>query len=285
MGHVGATQAVFLSSAWTLMVFLLAGQAARRWSGKVAMTGAAVTSVLLLSLGGRGNFFIGFLTLLIAWNYLKQGIRLQALVLAVVVLYAMMSAYGFVRDQAYRGADSANYLDAAGIPPLVQPLVYAFTYIRGGVATFRDLSALIPSEIPYQHGRLTLLPLSTLLPGHHEMADMFFKNILGHDFVGLGQPATPLGPLYGDFGLPGIFGGMFCFGLLVAALYGRMVSQPGVVRVLVYAWVMQTGLVGLFGSLFPYVSNLFVPLLWLGMDWFFAFVPPRVGERECSACS
>jgi len=278
---VGATQAVFLCSAWTAMAFSLAGHAARCWSGKAALAGVAVTSVLLLSLGGRGNFFLGFLTLLIAWNYLKRGIRVRTLALAVVALFIAMSAYGFVRDQAFRGTDSVGYLDTMGIPAPVQPMVYAFTYIRGGVATFRDVTALIPSEIPYQHGRLTLLPLATLLPGHHDMADMFFKNILGHDFVGLGQPATPLGPLYGDFGPPGIFAGMFGFGLLAGWLYRRMRDQPTVSRVLVYAWVMQTGLLGLFASLFPYISTLFVPLLWLGVDRFFSLAPPRIGDRAC----
>lgn len=283
VGRVGATQAVFLCSAWTLMAFLLAGYAARHWSGKAAFAGVAVTSGLLLSLGGRANFFLGFLTALIAWNYLKQGIRVRTLVFAVVALFVAMSAYGFVRDQAYRGEDSLNYMDAAGIPAVVQPLVYAFTYVRGGIATFRDVSLIIPSEIPYQHGRLTLLPLTTLLPGHHEMSDMFFKNILGHDFVGLGQPATPLGPLYGDFGLPGIFVGMFAFGLLAGGLYRRMQRQPTVGRVLVYAWVMQTGLLGLFASLFPYISTLFVPLLWVAVDRFFSLAPPQIGGRTCPA--
>jgi oligosaccharide repeat unit polymerase len=281
VGNVGVTQAVFLCSAWSVMAFLLAGYAARRRTGKAAAAGVAVTSVLLLSLGGRGNFFIGFLTLLIAWNYLKQGIRVRKLLLAVVALFVAMSVYGFVRDQAFQGSESVGYLDAAGVPAAVQPLVYAFTYIRGGIATFRDVTVLIPSEIPYQHGWLTLLPLATLLPGHHEMADMFFKNILGHDFVGLGQPATPLGPLYGDFGVPGIFAGMFGFGLLAGGLYRRMERQPTAGRVLVYAWVMQTGLLGLFGSLFPYISNLFVPFLWVGVDRFFTSVPPPIGDRPC----
>jgi oligosaccharide repeat unit polymerase len=281
VASVGVTQAVFLCSAWSVMAFLVAGYAAQRWTGKAAAAGVAVTSVLLLSLGGRANFFLGFLTLLIAWNYLKQGIRVRKLVLAVVALFVAMSVYGFVRDQAFQGPESVGYLDAAGVPAAVQPLVYAFTYIRGGIATFRDVTALIPSEIPYQHGRLTLLPLATLLPGHHEMADVFFKNILGHDFVGLGQPATPLGPLYGDFGVPGIFAGMFGFGLLVGGLYRRMQRQPTAGRVLVYAWVMQTGLLGLFASLFPYISTLFVPLLWMGVDRFFTLSPPHIGDSPC----
>jgi oligosaccharide repeat unit polymerase len=276
----GLAQVVFLCSAWTIMSFLPAGYAAGRWRGKVAIAGVAVTSVLLLSLGGRANFFLGFLSLLIAWNYLKRAIRVRALAFAVLTLFLAMSAYGFVRDQAYSSTDSLGYLDALGIPGPVQPMLYAFTYVRGGVATFRDVTVIIPSEIPYQHGRLTFLPLATLLPGHHEMADMFFKNILGHDFVGLGQPATPLGPLYGDFGPPGIFAGMLSFGLLTGWLYRRMREQPTVGRVLVYAWVMQTGLLGLFASLFPYITTLFVPLLWVGVDRFFSLAPPRIGLRN-----
>lgn len=39
-----------------------------------------------------------------------------------------------------------------------------------------------------------------LLPGHHDTSDFYFKNLLGNDFVGQGQPATVLGLFCADFG-------------------------------------------------------------------------------------
>lgn len=274
VGNFGPTQAVFLCSAWTLVVLVPASCWMGRLGAWPAAMGVAAVAVLLLSMGGRGNFFIAVLTLLIAANYLRRQIRVREVMLGTAGLFAAFSAYGFLRDSAFGGTGSLGYLDQIGIPAAAQPLVYAFTYVRGTVATLRDVTAIIPSEIPYQHGRLTLLPLATLLPGHHEMADMFFKNILGHDFVGLGQPATPLGPLYGDFGGCGIVAGMFAFGLLCGHLYRRLRRRPTTAGVLVYAWVMQAGLFGLFASLFPYISTMFVPVLWLALDRWLGLAPP-----------
>lgn len=286
VGNYGPTQSVLLCSAWTLMALLPASYWLRQLGKRAAGAGVTVVSVLLLSMGGRGNFCIGCLTLLIARHYLKRRIRMRTVLVGTLALFAGCSAYGFLRDTAFRDTGSFAYLEQIGIPPAVQPLVYAFTYVRGTVATFRDITGTIPAEVPYQYGRLTLLPLSTLLPGHHEMADMFFKNILGHDFVGLGQPATPLGPLYGDFGGWGIVAGMFVFGMVCGRLYRSMRRRPATLRALVYAWTMQAGLFGLFGSLFPYITTLFIPLLWLALDRFLALPPPRLeavirGKAEC----
>jgi oligosaccharide repeat unit polymerase len=105
-----------------------------------------------------------------------------------------------------------------------------------------------------------------LLPGHHEMSDMFFKRILDSDFVGGGQPATLLGPLYGDFGLMGIAAGMFLVGVVAAGLHARMLSNPTVFRVLIYAWFMQTILFSLFGALIPYITTVWIPLFWWFLD-------------------
>jgi len=273
---LGPTHSLLLCSAWTLMIFLAAGY----WTGlvgkKAAVTAVGLTSLLLLSLGGRTNFFIGVLTILIGWNYLKRAVRLRTLILLVVVSFAAMSAYGFLRDVGAQGSDSSWSLDNLGIPGQVQPFVYSLTYVRGSVATFRDVTMIIPSEIPYQHGRLTLVPLATLLPGHHPLADAFFKDLLGHDFVGDGQPATPLGPLYGDFGPEGIFGGLFLFGILAGKTYGALRERPEVGTVLIYAWVMQSGLFGLFSGLFPNITSLFVPVLWIGLDRFLLLEPPHL---------
>lgn len=276
VGNFGPTQAIFLCSAWTLMVLLPAscwiGRLQKPWMF-IGLTGVAV---LLLSMGGRGNFFVGALTLLVASHYLRRRLGAWTLLAGALALFVAFSAYGYVRDTAFVDRDSFSFLEQLGVPAAAQPFVYAFTYIRGTVATLRDVVMIIPSEIPYQHGHLSLLALRTLLPGHHEMADMFFKNILGHDFVGLGQPATLLGPLYGDMGTAGIACGMFVFGAIAGSLYRRIRRQPTVRNVWVYAWATQTGIFGLFGSLFPYISTLFVPLLWCLLDWFLRFQAPAI---------
>jgi oligosaccharide repeat unit polymerase len=149
------------------------------------------------------------------------------------------------------------------------PLIYAYLYVRQPVETFQQVTEVIPRTIPYQRGLLTFGALRTLLPGHHEMSDMYFKQILGSDFVGGGQPATVLGPFYGDFGLTGILLGMFVVGMIVAQTYKWMGRNPTLFRVLIYAWVMQTLLFSLFGAIFPYITTIWIPLFWWAIhSWF-----------------
>jgi oligosaccharide repeat unit polymerase len=276
---LGPTHSLFLCSAWTLMTFLAAGSWTGRMSGWAAGIAVGLTSLLLLSLGGRTNFFVGLLTVLVCRNYLKRSVRFGTILLLVMVSFAAMSAYGFFRDVGAQGSESSWSLDELGVPGPIQPFIYSLTYVRGSVATFRDVSMIIPSEVPYQYGRLTLLPLATLLPGHHPLADAFFKDLLGHNFVGDGQPATPLGPLYCDFGAPGIFGGLFLFGVLAGKAYRALRERPEAGTVLVYAWIMQSGLFGLFSGLFPNITTLFVPLLWITLDWFLSLEPPQLRSR------
>jgi len=90
---------------------------------------------------------------------------------------------------------------------------------------------------------------------------MFFKNILGNDFTGAGQPATLLGPLYADFGILGITIGLMLFGLLVSSAYRRLLHSNRIVDVMLYAWLLQVGLFGLFATLFPSMATLWVGVL------------------------
>src|SRR5208283_1492690 len=86
-------------------------------------------------------------------------------------------------------------------------------------------------------------------------------------FVGAGQPASILGPLYGDFGAPGILAGMFLFGLITAKAYRGMIRRQTVLSVILYAWVLETAFVGLSASVFPYITTLSMPAIWIAFDW------------------
>jgi oligosaccharide repeat unit polymerase len=264
ISNYGVSEAIFLTSGWTLMVFLPVHlrlgekKRTRRW---LAFLLLAVVCLMLPSLGSRGFLFLGFLTALIACYYIGSRLRFGYLVLVSVCVFAGLSLYGYIRDSAL----SQGYVAIGGGDSLADfffPLYYAYEYVRGPVVTFRNVTQLIPREIPFQYGALTFGALRTLLPGHHEMADIFFKKIQGHDFIGLGEPATLLGPLYGDFGLPGIVIGLFSFGALSIKVYQWMSREPTAFRVIMNAWLAQTALLSLFGDLFPYINTLWMPLFW-----------------------
>jgi len=131
------------------------------------------------------------------------------------------------------------------------------------VTTLRDIVDIIPKAVPYQQGYLSFGALTSLLPGHHVSSDMFFRQILGLDFVGFGQPATLLGPMYGDFGILGIVLQMTILGFAFTRLYYRMLRKGETITALLYAWTSHAILFSLFGSLFTYFILAAVPVGWL----------------------
>ena len=227
-----------------------------------------VISMILLSLvglGGRSFFFAPVLTAVILYHYVRRPLRLKTVVAIVLVLFVSLSAFGYVRALTV-GSDFTEQLAEAGVPLPAQPFLYCYLYFRYTVATFRDVLEVIPNKVPYQLGTIALMPFQSLLPGHHRMSDYFFKDLLGNDFLGAGQPATVLAPFYADFGPAGIFGGMFAWGLLVTRLYQWMLRDGTAFSALIYAWTTQAGLFGLYGGMFVYLGTLFIPLSWVMLN-------------------
>jgi oligosaccharide repeat unit polymerase len=260
----GSAEAVMFTCAWSLIPMLTMYVWCRRPRRTVKIlcyAGVAISFLLLLSLGGRSYLIVPLLTTLVARHYGKRRFAIGKLALICTALFCGLSLFGYVRDTALNGSEFGE--DRMGVPGAVVPFVYAYLYVRYPVATFRDISAIVPEKIPYQYGALSFGPLATLLPGHHEQSDMFFKNILGSDFLGAGQPATLLGPLYADAGWLGIVAGLFLSGMLISNAHAWMLAAPSVIRVLLYAWGMQTLLLSLFSNLFPYITTLWIPLFWM----------------------
>lgn len=268
--HLAAT--LFSLSAYTVFLFFMVRFWTDRGHGSFArrlsfIGGAAIVAVLLLSLSSRSAFFIVALTALILYNYLRKPLRVGKVLLILVALFALLGVYGYLRDLTVK-SNMPQLLASAGVPRAIQPYVYCYLYIRYPVATLADVSRVIPNQVPYQDGAITLLPFTSFLPGHHEMSDMYFKNLLGNSFVGAGQPATALGPFYADFGAVGIFVGMLGFGLLLARIYRWMVRERTAFSVLIFAWVTQVGLFGLFAGIFTYLGTLLLPLGWFALNRF-----------------
>jgi oligosaccharide repeat unit polymerase len=256
----------FFASAYTVIFLLLV----KIWSGssllgsktRWLMVGAlAAIFLVFLSMAGRAILVPPILTGVILYHYVKKTLGLKSLVVGITLLFAALSVFGYLRDLTL-GDGAMSSMEDAGLPRSVQPFVYCYLYIRYSVATLRDVSAIIPSQAPYQYGAITSLPFRSVLPGHHEMADVFFKNLVGNEFIGAGQPATILGAFYSDFGPAGIFVEMFLWGLLLARLYRWMRRERSVFSAMIFAWVTQASLFGIFGGVFTYLDTLMIPLCW-----------------------
>jgi oligosaccharide repeat unit polymerase len=268
IGKYGPLEAVLFTASWTILVFV----AAHLWTRSqrpairtLAWLGLGVAAVILLSLGSRGYLFVPVLTAVVARHYLRKRFHVVKLAFLGLAIFMALSFYGYSRD-ATLSQGSFSLRGGSATQLAVFPAIYAYLYVRQPVETLQEVIRVIPLTIPYQNGFLTFGALRTLLPGHHEMSDMFFKQILGSDFVGGGQPATLLGPLYADFGPLGIVLGMFVVGVVVAVTHSWMLANPTVLRVLIYSWLMQTVLFSLFGALIPYITTLWIPLFWWVLD-------------------
>lgn len=270
------TSSLFLAA----FVFIDAARGgAKARSGPIFVISIIV--LCLVGLGGRSFFFPPVLTAVILHHYVRRPLRLKTAVAVVLILFMFLSAFGYVRALTVGGSFNEE-LAEAGVPPAALPLLYCYFYFRFTVATFRDVSEIIPSQVFYQHGAITFTPFLSLLPGHHHMSDYFFKDLLGNDFPGAGLPATVLGPFYADFGPVGIFGGMFAWGLLVTKLYRWMLRDGTAFSALIYAWTTQAGLFGLYGGMFAYLGTLVIPLGWLLLN---ILLERRAGRSDVAGFS
>jgi oligosaccharide repeat unit polymerase len=221
-----------------------------------------VLSLLIITLGGRSSVVCPLLTLVIARSYFKKQ-SLWKLVTVGAVGFGFFSAAGYFREAASLELAPAEYLtEYEGVPAPIIPVLYTSLYLRYTVSALRNLTEIVPNQTPYRHGALTFLPITAFLPGHRDMSDVVFKNMFGHEFEGSGEPATILGPLYVDFGWPGIFIGMSMYGLLLSWTYRRMRSRPTAVRIITYAWWLQNALVGIYCNGFISVLIFILPVFW-----------------------
>lgn len=258
LGEHGYLLFLFLSSTWTLMFFGAADlwRGVQRTLSPTLTFGILATGCLMVaSFGNRGFFLTPIVTLIILRHYWKGRIALGQLTAVLAIVLVVAVGYEYVRGSALKAdfgdtaLNDALYFDAAFM-------------IHANLSSFRDIVQTIPSAVPYQHGALTFGPLVQAFPGHHESSDMFFKRILGNDFLGGGQPGSLLAPFYGDFGVLGILAGMLLFGALSVKVYHWMEEHPTLFRVLIYAWLAQAALLSVYGALVTYFITLWLPFLW-----------------------
>jgi oligosaccharide repeat unit polymerase len=224
---------------------------------------ASLLGLALFSMGSRGFVFVPVLIAIIVRHYLARRWKFARLALVGIVLFTLIGIAGYMRDYS-----EVTALADMGFPSWVQPLAPGYLYIRAPIATFRDISALISSQGNFQYGALFLSPFAVLAPGHHLSSDLFFKKVLGHNFLGFGEPASLLGVFYADFGIVGIFVGMFATGLLARWLYQRVHCGRSLLSVLLFSYYSYVLLFSLFGNLFPYLSTLWIPLVFVAVDRF-----------------
>lgn len=267
LAHRGAIYQLFIYLAWTLIIFCPVWTWARGTKKRydwimIAAVPSLISVLIVLAGASRAPLVIPLVTLIVARSFLKHQ-PIWKLATVAAVGFATLSTLGYFRGMlSSTSAPEVSLLEFVGVPPALAPVADMSIDLRFSVGALRDLTKIVPSSIPFQHGAMTLLPLTTFLPGHRDMSDIVFKNMLGHDFEGAGEPATILGPLYVDFGWTGVFLGMCLYGVLLSWTYQRMKFQPTAPRIITYAWWMQNCLWGIFCNGFINVYVILLPLFW-----------------------
>ena len=198
-------------------------------SGKLLLGAAVAEFVLFLALlGSRTLVVVPILLLLVAWNELRQPLRLRVLVPAAVLAVLFAAAYLGVREDQH--ARSLSQVVSAAPRYAVDVAT-----ILNSSPVFDQLleeTNYVPASAGYRHGGelaqgiLGQVP-RFVYPGKPEATDITFRKLIWGDRFLAGRPVGAAGEVYRDFGFPGIAFGGLLVGVLARMLTGlRVRSGP-----------------------------------------------------------
>jgi uncharacterized membrane protein len=195
-------------------------------------------------------------------NHVKR-LRVGAIGVCMAGLILLSTAFAIARTTIVEGQ---TYIDqfysmrtGASVSRYTLPLqVLYWNVCRESVANFKAMVDIVPSERQHLLGKALGGSLLSVLPG---------KQTTAREYVGIliyGQAhstltPTILGPLYLDFGGPGIVVGMMSLGWLLGWLYVR--RQNGAGSGILYAYWLALSLVAVHAGLADPGYYLFLPFL------------------------
>ena len=160
-----------------------------------------LASLQLILFGFRTPFVVmNVIILMILLFKGKINFKIMLFLAIVVALFAF--AYGIIRN----GTTST---------PLFYKIRSIFTT---NLFNLNRVFYVFPKEVDFQYGDTYLINFRMLMPGPDADFTLWLKENLNMDFDGGGVTPTIFGEFYLNFGYPGIFIGMFLFGLLLNLL-------------------------------------------------------------------
>jgi oligosaccharide repeat unit polymerase len=208
----------------------------RRLSNPARLLWLAIAALGLLALaasGYRNGVVFVLFTAVVAYSYLVRRVRLWYAAVFVAVLLVLVAAYGLFRSQGAIAWDTAA---------IARRLLHEVAVVPVGLANILDK---FPSEIDFFYGRGMLLGFLALAPGEQPVLGLLLKDLLGLDYAGGGFSPSILGSFYLEFGWPGVVGGMFLYGLLLAFLFQRLRRHPSEYPSLFYSFTLVYSLVAI----------------------------------------
>jgi len=190
---------------------------------------------LILSVTSGGRYYATEVLTIVAFAWLwLRGLRLKTAVLAILVVFAGLSVFGYVREMLqleYTKYWSPLFSKQVTWIPIPDWLLPGYTYI---VIPFTTLEVLANSIIPktgYWWGWHTFYPVTVFFG-----AQGLPNTIWDHRFV-FNTP-TMFGTWFADFGLLGVFFFAFATGLASTLLYRSLIQRPTAFKLYCYSSVM-----------------------------------------------
>jgi hypothetical protein len=243
-------------------------------SGAVALASSAgrstrIRSALLIGLGiallvatGSRSFFVPVLiAVVVLAGSLGRRIRIGRAGIAIVALAIALSVFASYRTSTQSGGAVAlqSQLARMGVPAELSAFGSAYLSAQNGPHALAKAMTVVPTGVPFQHGRMLVGEIGTFLPGHQLLPDQWVAvNVIGTIPAQLtggvtwagqagGIPPGILGGFYIDFGIPGIMLGMLGVGVLLSWLYQRVLMRPTVLSATLYASVFAFFVVCIYG--------------------------------------
>jgi oligosaccharide repeat unit polymerase len=250
-------------------------------SRRVVFLAAGLVSVVVATLlAYRSPVVIALLGFLFLYTLAVRRISTPRLALAVVVVAILGSWFALERSSSVIGEDSVQrfYLHRTGATVSDAAMPFQNLYwnvFRESVSNFQELSEVIPEQQPYLLGRALGGSLISVLPGK-QMTTREYVSLFVRGDTNTTLTPTVLGPLYMDFGIPGIVVGLAALGCVLGYLYARRRASP--LNALLYSYWLALALASIHAGLSDPGYYLFLPGVFLALSAI-AMLPTRSPGR------
>ena len=245
---------------------------------------------MYLLLGSRIFFIYVFLGILVIYNFQMRRISLRDLTLLSMILVTVVIFVGISRNVLGGGTQAIHEVILGEVSDSESVLHTIFRFLNPDTINYDNFMIVlsgVPSLLNYQYGltylHLLIYPIPRFLwqskpspLGTGIFTEFFFP---GEYFAGVTKGISLPGELYLNFGILGIFGGMFLFGIFLRGLNRYIeLNRSNPKAILFYTTALLPLIEAMRGGIFIYAQ-------YLGMFWIPLFFALRYIERRSSHLS
>lgn len=215
--------------------------------------------IILLSMGWRNGVFTLIMTSLAIYHYTVKRIPLSKFVIILILLTVFFIGFAYYRLTTYPESATLAYIEhIVGASFYKKFLFYLSLQFAVYSSNFFLVTEMVPDVIPFLYGKVSLLTLSTALPGKQLTLGEILKESAGLTYRGGGVNPTLLGEIYVDFGPIGIPIMMFLLGAISSKFYRNMKRNPSEINILWYSFVISSLLLGVIIGVFSNAIFIFM---------------------------